>query len=128
RPRYGVPWSGWAWCSPWRSDLTADGGQVTNNGGSELLVLGERGVLVTGLVVLVVVAGRSRRVEPGRAVLEVQTHLVQLRLDLVDGLGAEVADVEQVRLAATDEFTHGVDALALEAVVGAHRQVQVLDR
>src|SRR5690242_20601814 len=68
------------------------------------LVLDER-------VVLVVAVRRqgSLRVEARRAVLERQTHLVQLRLHLVDGLGAEVADVEQVLLRAGDELTHGVD-------------------
>ena len=66
--------------------------------------------------------------KPGRAVLEGQTHLDQLGLDLVDRLGAEVADVEQVLLRARDELTHGVDALALEAVVGADGELQVLDR
>src|SRR4249919_2355329 len=95
----------------------------STNGWSVALVLDER--------VVVVVAVRREgglRVEAGRAVLEGQTHLVQLRLDLVDRLGPEVADVEQVLLRARDELTHGVDALTLEAVVGAHRQVQVLDR
>ena len=53
---------------------------------------------------------------------------MQLQLDLVDRLGAEVADVEQVLLRAGDELTHGVDALALEAVVGTDGQLQVLDR
>src|SRR4051794_23150846 len=91
--------------------------------GSVRLVLDER--------VVVVVAVRREgglRVEAGRAVLEGQTHLVQLRLDLVDRLGTEVADVEQVLLRARDELTHGVDALTLEAVVGADGQLQVLDR
>src|SRR6478609_7965019 len=95
----------------------------STNGWSVALVLDER--------VVVVVAVRREgglRVEAGRAVLEGQTHLVQLRLDLVDGLGAEVADVEQVLLRARDELTHGVDALALEAVVGTDGQLQVLDR
>ena len=68
------------------------------------------------------------RVEAGRAVLEGQAHLDQLGLDLVDRLRTEVADVEQVLLRAADELTHGVDALALEAVVGADGQLQVLDR
>src|SRR3954451_6620258 len=57
--------------------------------------------------VVVVVAVRREgglRVEAGRAVLEGQTHLVQLRLDLVDRLGTEVADVEQVLLRARDEL------------------------
>src|SRR6476646_3826697 len=92
-------------------------------GGSVALVLDER-------VVIVVAVRREGglRVEAGRTVLEGQTHLVQLRLDLVDGLGAEVADVEQVLLRARDELTHGVDALALEAVVRPDGQLQVLDR
>src|SRR6478609_9293913 len=95
----------------------------STNGWSVALVLDER--------VVVVVAVRREgglRVEAGRAVLEGQTHLVQLRLDLVDRLGPEVADVEQVLLRTRDELTHGVDALTLEAVVGAHGQLQVLDR
>src|SRR4051795_11212621 len=69
------------------------------------------------VVVVVVRRQGSLRVEARGAVLERETHLVQLRLDLVDGLGAEVADVEQVLLRAGDQLTHGVDALALEAVV-----------
>src|SRR5262245_24901333 len=94
----------------------------STDGGSVRLVLDEG-------VVLVVAVRREGglRVEAGRAVLERQTHLVQLRLDLVDRLGAEVADVEQVLLRARDQLTHGVDALTLEAVVGPDRQLQVLD-
>ncbi len=68
------------------------------------------------------------RVEAGRAVLEREAHLDELGLHLVDRLRAEVADVEQVLLRAGDELTHGVDALALEAVVAADRELQVLDR
>src|SRR4051794_22693630 len=89
---------------------------------SVLLVLDER-VVVVGAVR----RQGGRRVEPGRAVLEGQAHLDQLGLDLVDRLGAEVADVEQVLLRAGHELAHGVDALALEAVVGPHRQAEVLD-
>ena len=65
---------------------------------SVLLVLDER--------VIVVVAVRrqgSVRVEAGRAVLEGQTHLDQLGLDLVDRLRTEVADVEQVDEASPEE-------------------------
>src|SRR3954469_5592573 len=80
------------------------------------------------VVVVVVRRQGSLRVEARSAVLERETHLVQLRLDLVDGLGAEVADVEQVLLRARDQLTHGVDALTLEAVVRADGQLQVLDR
>src|SRR6476661_6768572 len=95
----------------------------STDGWSVALVLDER--------VVVVVAVRREgglRVEAGRAVLEGQTHLVQLRLDLVDGLGPEVADVEQVLLRARDQLTHGVDALTLEAVVRADGEVEVLHR
>jgi DNA-directed RNA polymerase alpha subunit len=90
---------------------------------SVLLVLDERVV-----VVIAVRRQRSGRVEARRAVLEREAHLVQLQLDLVDRLGAEVADVQQVLLAARDQLTHGVDALALEAVVRPDGQLQVLDR
>src|SRR5208337_4165562 len=40
----------------------------------------------------------------------------------------EVPDVQQILLAARDQFAHGVDALALEAVVGPDGEVKVLDR
>src|SRR5688572_18209675 len=89
---------------------------------SVLLVLDE------GIVVVVVRRQGGRWVEAGCTVLEGQPHLDQLGLDLVDRLCTEVADVEQVLLRARDQLTHGVDALALEAVVGPDRQVQVLDR
>ena len=62
-----------------------------------------------------------------RGALEGQPQLGQLVLDLGDGLGAEVADVEQVRLAARDELANGVDALALEGVGGAGLQVQLVN-
>src|SRR5438067_13746384 len=75
----------------------------------------------------VVVTDRGR-VEPGRAVLQRKTQPDQLHLDLVDRLGPEVADIEQVCLAASDELTHGVDALTLEAVVRADGEVELLDR
>src|SRR4051812_15916958 len=92
----------------------------------QLLGLGE--VLVLGEVVLTVGLDRARQGESGRAVLERQAQAGQLDLDLVDRLRTEVADVEQVGLAAPDELTHGVDALALEAVVRPDREVEVLDR
>src|SRR5579872_1356750 len=60
--------------------------------------------------------------------LQPQTHLGQLLLDLFDGLLAEVADVEQVLLGALDQLPDGGHAFPLQAVVGAHRQVEVLDR
>src|SRR3954447_5426950 len=80
------------------------------------------------VVIVVVRREGSLRVEARSAVLERETHLVQLGLDLVDRLGAEVADVEQVLLRAGDQLTHGVDALTLEAVVRADGEVEVLHR
>src|SRR4051812_35478683 len=82
---------------------------------------------VTGFV-LFDGCGTRGQVEPWRGILQGQTQFHQLGLDLVDGLGTEVADVHQVGLGAGHELTHGVDALALEAVVGAHGELQVLDR
>src|ERR1700761_3185721 len=83
-------------------------------------------------VALIFIAGErvngTARVEPGRGVLQRQAHVHELLLDFLDRLGAEVADVEQVLLAAGDKLAHGVDALTLEAVVGPDRQGQGLDR
>src|SRR6266550_2178431 len=45
-----------------------------------------------------------------------QPELVELRLDLVDGLLTEVADVHQLGLALLHEIADRVDALALQAV------------
>src|SRR3954468_455964 len=97
-------------------------GQSGTVGGSVLLVFDE------AVVVVVVRRQGSLRVEARSAVLERETHLVQLGLDLVDRLGTEVADVEQILLRARDELTHGVDALTLEAVVRADRELELLDR
>src|SRR3954469_17044021 len=88
---------------------------------SVLLVLDE-------VALVVAVVGGWGRVEVERAVLERQAELGELLLDLGDGLRTEVADVQQVRLGARDQLTHGVDALTLEAVVGADRELKVLDR
>src|SRR3954452_21697662 len=88
---------------------------------SVLLVLDE-------VALVVAVVGGGGRVEVERAVLERQTELGELLLDLGDGLRTEVADVQEVGLRARNELTHGVDALTLEAVVGADRELQVLDR
>src|ERR687897_1471822 len=54
--------------------------------------------------------------------------LEELRADLVHALHPEVADVHELLFAHRRELADGVDALALEAVVGAHRELQVLDR
>src|SRR4029079_7254688 len=68
------------------------------------------------------------RVERGRAVLQRETQLVQLDLDLVDGLLAEVTDVPHVGLRPRDQLADGVDALALEAVVRPDGEFQIVDR
>src|ERR1700755_768953 len=83
-------------------------------------------LLSLGVVGVIVAAERvngAARVEPGRGVLARQAHVDQLLLDFLDRLGAEVADVEQVLLAAGDELADRVDALALEAVVGPDGEV-----
>src|SRR3954467_11599366 len=59
---------------------------------------------------------------------QTQAELLELDLDLVDRLLAEVADVHELGLGLLHDVTDRVDALALQAVVGAHRQVQLLDR
>src|SRR5262249_43991354 len=59
---------------------------------------------------------------------EGQAELVELPLDLVDRLLPEVADVHQLGLALLPEVADGVDALALQAVVGPDGEVQLLDR
>ena len=93
----------------------------------ELFRLGE--VRVTAVEVVVTVAlDRRGQLESGRTVLEGQAKASELDLDFVDGLRSEVTNVEQVRLAAPDELTHRVDALALQAVVRPHGQVELLDR
>src|SRR6201995_2752117 len=84
--------------------------------------------LHVALVVVAVGADGAARVEPGRRVLERETHVNELLLDFFDRLGAEVPYVEQILLATADELAHRVDALALEAVVRAHGEVEVLDR
>src|SRR5258705_12617574 len=75
-----------------------------------------------------VVTGDLGRIKRGRAVLQRQTQLVQLDLHLVDGLLAEVADVQQIGLRAGDELAHRVHTFALEAVIRPDREVQVVDR
>src|SRR6201996_1075355 len=89
---------------------------------SVLLGLDVAVVLVAGVVV-----HHGARVESGRGVLEGQAHVDQLLLDFLDGLRAEVPYIEEVLLAAGHELADRVDALALEAVVRANREVQVLD-
>src|ERR1035437_1278098 len=92
---------------------------------SVLFVFGERRVVFN---VVVVTVDNCAWVEPGRAVLELQAHAHELGLNLIDRLRPEVTDIEQVSLTASEKLAHGVNALTLEAVVGPHGQVEVLDR
>src|SRR6202000_200080 len=114
RPAAALSWA-WALVSSSRSVMTGRAASV---------LLGLHVAVV--LVARVVVHGGAR-VEPGRGVLEGQPHVDQLLLDFLDGLRAEVPYVEEVLLAPGDKLADRVDALALEAVVGADREVQVLD-
>src|SRR5438132_3762412 len=59
--------------------------------------------------------------------LEAQPELGQLLLHLFDGLLPEVADVQQVLLGPLDELADRGHPLALQAVVRAHGEVEVLD-
>src|SRR5688572_1934295 len=59
---------------------------------------------------------------------QAETELLELGLDLVDRLLAEVADIHQLGLRLLHQVADGVDALSLEAVVRTDRKVQVLDR
>src|SRR5215469_10981951 len=86
------------------------------------------GLDVALVVVRAVGVHGTAGVEPRRGVLERQPHVGQLLLDLLDRLGAEVADVQQILLAAGDKLADGVDALALEAVVGPDGEIELLDR
>src|SRR5207244_11357775 len=62
------------------------------------------------------------------ALVALESGLGVLPVDRLDGLLPEVADVEQVLLGSLDELADGGDALPLQAVVGANREVEVLDR
>src|SRR5215210_522 len=54
--------------------------------------------------------------------------LEELGADLIDALHPEVADVHELLLGHGGELAYGVNPLALEAVVGADRELEVLDR
>src|SRR3954467_5272038 len=128
------PW--WAWAlrlSPCGGPVPVSG--RTGTGCLELFGFGE--VLVVVQVVARIAVPRAggnvvacdlRRIERGGAVLQRETQLVQLDLHFVDGLLAEVADVQQIGLRAGDKLAHRVHPLALEAVVRPHREVQIVDR
>ena len=48
--------------------------------------------------------------------------------DLVDGLFAEVGDGVELRLGLGDEIADRLDASTLEAVIGAHAELELLDQ
>src|SRR5215207_2024872 len=98
---------------------------ITGRRDSVLLRFGKVDVLVLDVVIT---SDSGQRIEAGRAVLQRQTHFMQLQLDLIDGLGPEVADVEQILLAPGHQFRNRMDALTLEAVVRPYREVEILDR
>src|SRR4051812_8452654 len=69
------------------------------------------------------VAGTDLLLDP-----ELQATLVELGDHLVEGLLAEVGDGQEVVLGLDEQLADGVDLGALQAVAGALRQVEVLDR
>lgn len=66
--------------------------------------------------------------EVNAGILQAETVVGQLLLDLIDRLLTEVTNVQQIFLRACNQLPEGVDTLALEAVVRPRLQVQVLDR
>src|SRR5262247_3069075 len=58
---------------------------------------------------------------------ERQTHARQDLLDLVQGLAAEVLGLEHLGLGLLHQLADGPDVCVLQAVVGAHRQLQLVD-
>src|SRR3954469_18755107 len=63
-----------------------------------------------------------------RAAAEVEPVLLQGLLDLLDRLLAEVRDRSELRLRLRHEVADGLDADALEAVVRADAELELLDR
>src|SRR4051812_26356614 len=58
---------------------------------------------------------------------EIETARVQRLDDLVDRLLAEVRDRVELALGLRDQVADGLDARPLEAVVGAHAELELLD-
>src|SRR3954463_5560380 len=63
-----------------------------------------------------------------RSAAQRQAALVELLLDLVEALLAEVGDVEQIVFGLGQQFANRVDLGTLQAVARALREVQILDR
>src|SRR3954470_17134760 len=61
-------------------------------------------------------------------VAEVETASLQRLDDLLDGLAAEVRDRRELRLRLLQQLTDGLDAGALQAVVGTDAQLELLDQ
>src|SRR5947208_2736659 len=61
-------------------------------------------------------------------VAEVQPPRLQRLDDLFDRLATEVRDRRQLRLRLLQQLADGLDAGTLEAVVGAHAQLELLDQ
>src|SRR2546421_12936911 len=59
---------------------------------------------------------------------EVETHRVQYLLDLVQRLLAEVLRREHLAFAPLDKVADGADVRVLQAVVGAHRKLKLVNR
>ena len=73
--------------------------------------------------------GLARECLPGESVrAEVQAPGVERFDDLVDRLFAEVRDRVQLRLGLGDQVADGLDAGALEAVVRADAELELLDQ
>src|SRR3954453_24205744 len=62
-----------------------------------------------------------------RSAAQRQAALVELLLHFVEALLSEVGDVEQIVFGLGQQFAHGVDLGAIQAVARALRQVEVLD-
>src|SRR5690349_15601314 len=58
---------------------------------------------------------------------QAQPHRVQDFLDLVQALAAEVLGLQHLAFALLHQFANGTDVRVLEAVVGPHRELELLD-
>src|SRR5688572_8343648 len=66
----------------------------------------------------------GRLIEPHA---KAQAHAVQDLLDLVERLAAEVLGLQHLGLGLLHELANGPDVRVLEAVVGADRELELLD-
>src|ERR1017187_4046725 len=68
------------------------------------------------------------RIAPASVVAQAQPAGLECLDDLIDRLLAKVRDRVQLRLGLRDQVADGLDAGALEAVVGAHAELELLDQ